>query len=306
MSVNPYAPGTQPPGLPASMVQGLVERLISPPPAPGTQPAGPVAAAPPAAGPMPAAPPAGPPQAATPPKPGEDGPQPPSGPPKEEDGLSEDQAKEIQLLMADPKVRHQVQQLLKRASKEEQGDSKSQIDPARKLGLAQHWNARIGSLAAALNTSRSPNPGASAATDEALLRVWYMTPIAPWSPPDEPFPIPHDDIDEYADTVRTYLVTNGWTNVDKIEDQVTRECFPLREALLSAGRDWQQRVDFTDQMHDLTERWLKKHDELPEPDLKVLAATKAGKGDPESQARDSDSEAFPAGGLPTPPLGQPA
>jgi hypothetical protein len=46
-------------------------------------------------------------------------------------------------------------------------------------------------------------------------------------------------------------------------------------------------------MVKLTARWMKTYGELPEPDPKVLVATERGKGDPESQVRDEDSEAFP-------------
>ena len=104
-----------------------------------------------------------------------------------------------------------------------------------------------------------------------------------------------EDIDEYADAVRLHLVKSGWTDVNKIEDQVVRECFPLRELLIAAGRGWHARVEFVDQMISLTERWLAKYGHLPLPDLEVLGATKVGKGDPEAQARDTDSSAFPPG-----------
>jgi len=211
----------------------------------------------------------------------------------------------MQLLLADPKVRQQVADLAKRASGEDKGKPKSQMDPNRRLMLAQGWNSYVGSLALQMNAARSQSPGASKASDENLLLVYWMTPIAPWSDDEEPFPIPLSDIDEYADAVRVQLVRQGWTDVDKIEDQTTRECFPLRETLIKSGRDWADQVDFTDQMVELTDRWLRRYGKLPEPDLTVLARTRQGRGDPESQARDTDSSPYPPGGVPSPNLGMP-
>jgi len=199
-----------------------------------------------------------------------------------------------------------VLDLAKRADGSDQGPPKPQLDPQQRLDLAQGWNSYVGSLALQMNAARSPNPGASKASDEALLRIYWMTPLAPWAPDDKPEPIPLSDIDEYADAVRVQLVKGGWTDIDKIEDQVTRECFPLRETLIKSGRDWQQQIDFVDGMLKLTDRWHKRYGELPQPDLKVLAATRAGRGDPESQARDTDSSPYPPGGLPNPPLGEPS
>jgi hypothetical protein len=204
--------------------------------------------------------------------------------------------------MADPKAREQIGQILKKIKESKKGGA-NPIDPATMLNLAQGWNARVAGLAIQVNASRSQNPGASTASDEALLRIYYQTPLAPWAPDDKPFPIPLADIDEYADAVRLHLVKTGWDNIDKIEDQVIRECFPLRELLIAAGRDWQGRVDFVEQMYNLTERWLDKYGHLPVPDLTVMQRTKQGKGDPESQARDTDSSAYPAGGFNNPPSG---
>jgi hypothetical protein len=204
--------------------------------------------------------------------------------------------------MADPKAREQIGEILKKIKEAKRGGA-NPIDPATMLNLAQGWNARVAGLALQMNAARSQNPGATTASDEALLRIYYQTPIAPWAPADDPFPIPIADIDEYADAVRLHLVKAGWDNIDKIEDQVVRECFPLRELLIAAGRPWQARVDFVDQMRGLTERWLDKYGHLPLPDPKVYKATKEGKGDPESQARDTDSSAYPAGGFNNPPGG---
>jgi len=220
--------------------------------------------------------------------------------PQESQGLTDEQAELLKTLMADPESRKQIQQIVKKVSGEKRGSGKIPIDPAVKLQLAQGWNARIGELGLQMNAARSQNPGASKASDEALLRIYYMTPIAPWAPPETPFPIPLSDIDEYADAVRLHLVRAGWTDVGKIEDQVVRECFPLREVLIAAGRQWRQRVEFVDQMISLTDRWLKQYGHLPRPDLAVLRATQAGKGDPESQARDTDSSAYPRGGFRSP------
>ena len=311
MSSNPYAPGGPPTGLPPELVQSLVNRLITPAqqyPMPGTQPGGPVGAPPagptpgPPAGPPAGPPPAGPPAGGGAAPPQGDGGEKPQGPPKDEkDGLDDEQANALKELMSDPKTREQIQKIARMVSKEKRGQSEIELDPVRRLQLAQGWNARVGELAAQMNAARSQNPGASKASDEALLRIYYMTPIAEWSPKDTPFPIPLEDIDEYADEVRLHLVKSGWTDMDKIEDQTTRECFPLREPLISAGRTWDQRVDFVDQMLLLTERWLKEYGRLPIPDLQVLKATSAGKGDPESQTRDSDSSAYPPGGYRNPP-----
>jgi ribosomal protein L16 Arg81 hydroxylase len=235
--------------------------------------------------------------------PREQGSDEPKGEEEDKPGLDDEQAEALKKLMADPKSREQIDKLLRTVKKETRGASNQEIDPNRMLMLAQGWNARIAELAVQWNTARSKNPGASTASDEALLRVYYMTPIAPWSPKDAPFPMPLEDIDEYADTVRAHLVKQGWTDIDKIEDQVTRECFPMREPLIKSGRDWQGRVTFVDQMLELTDRWLDRYGKLPDPDLDVLAATKEGKGDPESQARDTDSSAYPPGGYRNPPTG---
>lgn len=290
---SPYGPGGGPPGLPQGLppqvVQGLVNQ-ISPPPGqvPGPPPPGP-------GGPPP---PGGPPGGGAPEQ-GDD-----KGPTKEDEpGLDDDQAEAVKKLLSDPKSREQVDKLLRTARKESRGKSTQEVDPDRMLTLAQGWNARISELAVQWNTARSKNPGASKASDEALLRIYYTTPIAPWAPEDAPFPIPISDIDEYADAVRAHLVKNGWTDIDKIEDQTTRECFPMREALIKSGRLWKQQVAFVDEMLELTEEWLNEYGTLPEPDLKVLRATKEGHGDPESDARDTDSSAYPPGGFRNPPAG---
>lgn len=292
---SPYGPGGGPPGLPQGLppqvVQGLVNQ-IAPPPQAGPPAAPPGPGGPP--GPVPGSP------DQMPRQPDSDEPKPPD---QDQPGLDDDQAEVIKKLLADPKSRDQVDKLLRTARKDSRNGSNSQVDPDRRLQLAQGWNARISELAVQWNTARSKNPGASTASDEALLRVYYMTPIAPWAPQDAPFPIPLTDIDEYADVVRAHLVKNGWTDIDKIEDQTTRECFPMREALIKSGRGWRQQVEFVDQMLALTEDWLKKHGTLPEPDLEVLRATREGKGDPESQARDTDSSAYPPGGFRNPPSG---
>lgn len=292
---SPYAPGGLPQGLPPELVRGLVNQIAPPP---GTEPAGPGPSGPGPVPPGPPGPPPGPPQG----DPKTDEPQAP-GRGDDKPGLDDEQAEALKKLMADPKSREQIDKLLRSVSKEARGQSDREIDPARMLTLAQGWNARIGELAVQWNTARSKNPGASTASDEALLRIYYMTPIAPWAPREAPAPIPMEDIDEYADAVRAHLVKNGWTDVDTIEDQVTRECFPLREALIKSGRGWHQRVEFVDQMLELTDRWLDRHGGLPKPDLEVLRATREGKGDPESQARDTDSSAYPPGGFRNPATG---
>lgn len=290
---SPYAPGGLPQGLPPQVVRGLVNQILPPPEA--QAPAGPPPAPPGPPGPVPGNPPQMPRE--------RDSDEPEHLGKEDEPGLSDEQAEAVKKLLADPKSREQVDKLIRSARKESRGRSNQEIDPNRLLTLAQGWNARISELAVQWNTARSQNPGASTASDEALLRVYYMTPIAPWAPEDAPFPIPLVDVDEYADAVRAHLVKNGWVDIDKIEDQVTRECFPLREALIKSGRGWRQQVAFVDQMLALTERWLEQHGTLPEPDLEVLRATREGHGDPESQARDTDSSAFPPGGLRNPPEG---
>jgi hypothetical protein len=96
--------------------------------------------------------------------------------------------------------------------------------------------------------------------------------------------------------VRMHLIGQGWTDPDKIEDQVMRECFPLREALIKMGRPFfKDQVDFARDMVDLSIRWMRKAGPLPRPDPAVMKATVAGLGDPESELRDDDSEALPAG-----------
>lgn len=299
-----------PPGMPQGMIQSLVNQLVTPQVPPGMQPAGPgpMPPGPPQGGPpvLPAeaipaalpgaqAPPPGPPQ-------GQEQGQGPPGPGDEEKapGLTDDQADLLKSLMADPDARKQIQQIIRKVSGESKGGAKGKVDPATRLQLAQGWNARIGELALQMNAARSQNPGATKANDEALLRIYYQTPMAPWAPQDAPFPIPMADIDEYADAVRMHLVKAGWDSLDKIEDQVVRECFPLRELLIASGRSWRQRVEFVDQMVALTERWLDQYKSLPKPDTKVYLATKEGKGDPESQARDTDSSAYPPGGYRNP------
>jgi hypothetical protein len=190
----------------------------------------------------------------------------------------------IKGLMKQPKARDDLEKIVKSAGDEETDKSPLMvIDDVTKLQLAQSWNARVVGVSTQLVVGLNPSPGASVAGDEALLRVYYTTPKG----------LELEDIDEYADAVRLYLVSQGWDNVDKIEDQTMRYCFVLRETQIkSAGRTKQEQVDFVRAMAKLTEKWLDKYGALPEPDWKVIEATEQGKGDPESQIRDIDSSAL--------------
>jgi hypothetical protein len=289
-----------PPGLPPDLVRRMTERMIGGGEGPGPMPPAPPTGAPP--GPPTGAPP-GPPGApgivpAPPPQqgpPGPPGPGGPGGPPQEEDGLPPELAETLRDLMGNKKARADIQAIVRQITGQQRNDTALRIDPSMRLMLAQGWNARLAGMGQELTRARGNAPGASKASDEALLRVYYTTPRDPTSTDDDPKFIPLEDIADYADAVRQHLIfQERMDDEDKIEDTVMRWCFPLRESLIKAGRrTWRERIEFVDEMVKLTARWMKTYGELPEPDPKVLVATERGKGDPESQVRDEDSEAFP-------------
>ena len=288
MAVNPNLPAGVPPALVRSMAQQVL-------PAPGP-------------GPMPALPPGGPPgpqqqspQPQPPPgRPALQGPPPGApgpgqGPPGE---LPPQILDALQTILKDPKARDQVKEIIKQLG----GDAAQEnpldvLDPQTKMMLGQAWNSRKKSVAYELTAQRGLNPGASRAGDESLLTIWFTTPLDPSYPEDDPHCLPLSDIEAYADAVRLDLIAKqGLTDVDKIEDQTMRECFPLRESLIKTGRPfWTDQVEFATEMVKLAARWHDEQGDLPQPDPAVLKATKEGKGDPEAQPRDTDSEAFPAG-----------
>jgi hypothetical protein len=291
--------------IPPSVIQGLLGQLVTP--IPGMQPGGPTDTPPPQGGPplpqgapaqMPGPAPQAPPQQ-------QGGPPMPEGTPaqqggedgKGESGLNEEQAEMLRSLLADPKARKDVESIVRQIGGAQRNQGRLGVDPERLLQMAQGWNARLSILGEHLAQQRGQSPGASKATDKALLMLYYATPLDPSYPEDDPHFLPLEEIDEYANAVRVHLVTQErMRDPEKIEDAVVREVFPLRELLIKTGREgkWQAQVDFVEDMAKLTDRWLSKHKRLPKPDLAVLRATKAGKGDPESQSRDEDSEALPA------------
>jgi hypothetical protein len=296
--------------IPAGVIQGLLGQLITPipgmqPQAPGTQPGGPTDGIPispvftqnglptPSQQPGPA------------PQPPQQGQPMPEGTPaqqggeqgKNESGLNDEQAEMLRSLMSDPKARKDVESIVRQVGGNQRNQGRLGVDPERLLQMAQGWNARLSVLGEHLAAQRGQSPGSSAATDEALLMIFYATPIDPTSPEKKPRFMPLEEIDDYANAVRRHcILTENMKDPEKIEDRVVRECFPMRELLIKTGREgqWQAQVDFVQDMLDLTDRWLRKKKRLPRPDLKVLQATKQGKGDPEAMARDEDSESLPA------------
>jgi hypothetical protein len=277
-----------PPGIPANLPGRLAQRMIGPgapqtiaeaapavpaPPIPGGQPPGVV--------------PAPPPQQAG----GAPGPQLPGQPPgtaKEDQGVSPEIAETLRELMRHKKSRQEIESIVRQTAGEARNTSALKISPAMRMKLAQGWNARISEAGRLLIDARETGPGASRASDEALLRIYWTTPQG----------VELEDIDAYADAVRTHLIIEqGIKDEDEVEDTTMRWCYPLRELQIKAGRrnDYRAQVEFVNQMLDLTQRWLKQYGELPQPDWKVIKATEAGKGDPESQSREEDSEALPPG-----------
>jgi len=190
-------------------------------------------------------------------------------------------------MVQDPQAKAEVMKIIEAMGGDPKNDDPlAAIDPNKVKMIAQGWNSRVRSLVREMSAQRGVHPGASKATDEALLVIWHTTPMG----------IEHEDVEDYANAVRAYLIAQGMTDPDKIEDQTMRECYPLRESLIKTGRPfWKDQVLFAAEMVKLTTRWLKRYGKLPEPQWKVVAATKAGHGDPSSENRDSDSEAFPAG-----------
>lgn len=273
--------------IPPDVLNGLVGQLVTP--VPGMQPGGPVENAPsqqPGPAPQPQQP---------------QGPAPEGNPAqqggKEDSGLNDDQAEMLRSLMADPKARKDIESIVRQVSGDQRNKGRLSIDPDRLLQMAQGWNARMSLLGEHLAQQQGNSPGASKANDESLLLLYWATPLDPSIPEgEEPRFLPLEEIDEYADACRLHFVQQGMKDLDKIEDATTRECFPMRELLIKSGRthSYQLQVDFVEDMNRLTERWLKRYGKLPRPDYKVLMATKAGKGDPESQARDTDSDPYPA------------
>lgn len=278
------SPRPLPAGIPPGLASSLAARMIGP----GAE--APAAPAPMPGGPPMQAPPPGPPPQGAPQPPGPIVPVPPGGPEGEqgEEGLSPEMAETLRDLMRSKKSRQEIQSIVKQVAGSERNTSALKIDPSLRLRLAQGWNARVVQSAKTLTSSRAASPGASKASDEALLRMYWTTPKD----------VELSDIDDYADAVRRHLVLNErMDDEDKIEDTTMRWCFPLREITIQAGRkgNWRGQVEFVNQMLDLTRRWFEEYGELPEPDWKVVAATEAGKGDPESTARETDSDAFPPG-----------
>lgn len=284
-------PPRLPMGVPPSVVQAMLSDMLA-----GRQGPGPMVAP----GELPAVVPPGTmpggPQGPMPPQ------QPPMGTPSQQGGGKQGEGVPPQIqellegLAKDPKARRDIEKILKKVNGDQRASSPLRIEPTTRLQLAQGWNARVDSMGRELANQRGIAPGASKTGDEALLRIYYTTPMDPHSPdPNNPQPMPLEDIDEYADAVRLHLVTvEGMTDPEKIEDQVMRYCFPLRESLIRSGRRrHRERVEFVAEMQKLTERWLAKYGRLPDPDPKVLKATERGKGNPESQARDEDSEDLP-------------
>lgn len=261
--------GAAPPGSP----------LNAPPSQPGNQPAGP--------GPPPGGPPPGP----LPPNPSA---SPPGGPPLpgepdsgEGEGLNPDQQSMLMQLLADPRAQRDVQKILDQlGGRAAKTTPLEVISPAEADRLAEYINSAIEDLTGNLTQQRGLVPGANQADDEQLLIVYYTTPSN----------LTLDDIPAYANTVRMYLVGQGWTDTDDIEDQVTQECFPLRLSLIRNGRQkWQDQVDFVQSMNALSDRWITKHGELPQADPMVQLATEIGKGNPEGQYADRTSEAVVPG-----------
>lgn len=275
------------PNLPVPVPQGLVKSLAAralPSPMPPQQPP------PDQQSPIPQ-PPAGQPALQGPPPgaPASGDPAPQQLPPAVLDALT--------TIMKDPQAREQIQQIIDQLGGEAaQKNPLDVIDPQTKLALAQSWNSRKKAMALELTAQRGVNPGASRADDEALLTIWFTTPLDPNAPPDDPRCLSLDDIEDYADAVRLDLISKGMSDPDKVEDQVMRECFPLRESLIRTGRPFvKDQVEFAAEMVKLAARWCEDGTPLPQPDMSVLKATQAGKGDPESQPRETDSEAFPQG-----------
>jgi len=289
--------GRLPPGIPPGLASGLAERMIGPgapggmPPMPQSPPmppggVGTIPAPPPQAPPAPGGSPPGPQQ------PPPTGAPPPGGPEPqgtdEDGGLKPEIAETLRDLMRHRKSRQDILSIVRQVQGEERGGASLKIDPGTRLKMAQGWNVRVAESSELLVNARGQSPGASRASDEALLRAYWTTPLD----------VKLEDIDDYADAVRQHLVQNeGLTDPDEIEDTTTRWCYPLRDMLIKAGRrnQWRKQVEFTNEMLKLTARWQDKYGELPEPDWDVLKATKAGSGDPESQARETDSDPFPPG-----------
>lgn len=294
-----------PPGIPREMVGRLAGRMLGNSPVeagPGPVPVSPQMAAAQAQAPaaqqppLPGMGPGGPaPPLPAPPPQGQGGPPGPNGQ-QEEQGLTDEQAALLRDLMANKKARKDIESIVRQVAGDKRNDSALRIDPVTRMSLAQGWNARVAGMGKELNRSRGMAPGASKTSDEALLRIYYTTPRDPNSPDDKPAFISLEDIDDYADAVRMHLIVQqGIQDEDQVEDTTMRWCFPLRESLIKGGRSWPERVEFVREMLKLTHQWLNKYGELPLPDPKVLLATERGKGDPESQVRNSDSQAYPPG-----------
>lgn len=291
-----------PQGVPLSVVQSLVERVLTPQqPLPPTAP-GPRLASAPSGQSVPGA-------GAGPPGSGPGGPVPnplqgplpphpsasaPGGPPLpgeptagEGQGLTPDQQQMLTQLLSDPKAQRDVQKIIDQlGGRAGQGQPLEIVSPQEADRLAEYINSAIDDLTKNLTTQRGIAPGANEANDEQLLIVYYTTPSD----------LTLDDIPAYANTVRMFLVAQGWTNPDDIEDQVIQECFPLRLSLIRNGREkWSDQVDFVRSMNALSDRWIKKYGELPQPDRTVQVATELGKGNPQGQYADRNSEALPPG-----------
>lgn len=293
MSVPPRLP----PGIPPGLVSNLTERMIGQgAPATGMPSMPPPTMPPGGVGTLPAPPPQEPPPPGGPPpgpqQPPPTGAPPPGGPQPQgtddDGGLKPEIAETLRDLMRKKKSRDDIMSIVRQVQGEERGGASLKIDPGTRLKLAQGWNVRVAESSELLVNARGQNPGASKASDEALLRAYWTTPLD----------VKLEDIDEYAEAVRQHLVqVQGLTDEDEIEDTTMRWCFPLRDLVIKAGRRNQPRkqVEFVNEMLKLTDRWFDKYGEIPEPDWTVLQATKAGKGDPESQARETDSDPFPPG-----------
>lgn len=284
MSVS--QPRTLPAGIPPGLVAQLAQRMVGP----GAAPPQPMPAPPPQGppeGPSPGIVPAPAPQQAPPPQGQQGPPQPGQSAQENEQGLTPELAETLRDLMRDKKARADILAITRQITGEQNANSALKLDPALRMKLAQGWNARIASSGRMLAATRGSAPGSTKASDEALLRIYWTTPEG----------VELEDVENYANAVRQHLIMAvQMTDEDAVEDTTMRWCFPLRELQIKAGRpEWRERVEFVNQMLDLTTRWLEEYGALPEPDWKVIRATEAGKGDPESQARDTDSDAFPPG-----------
>lgn len=221
----------------------------------------------------------------------------PGGPPLpgeptagEGEGLDEAQQAMLTKLLADPKAQRDVQKIIDQLGGRQVPQALKVVSPEQADRMAEYFNSFTDELTSNLTTQRGMVPGASEASDEQLLIIYYTTPSD----------LTLDDIPAYANTVRWHLMNNeGVTDLDKLEDQVIEECFPLRLPLIRNGRKrWADQVAFTESMDALSDRWISKYGALPESNRMVQVATQAGKGNPAGPYNDANSEALPPGDRP--------